>query len=143
MTTARFLALAPLGLLLAGCVTTSTTTRTWGEPYQPALQYGWVERITETVQTQQGDPAGGAAAGAVVGGLLGAAIDDGPGGLIVGALGGAMVGAAASQGTAQQVFYDVTVRFEEGYVRTFRYEGALPFKVGDEVSWDGRRLARI
>jgi outer membrane lipoprotein SlyB len=148
MTTLRALAL-PLAaaLFLPACVATSTTTRTWGSPNQDGYQqqqwarYGRVEQVRETVTRQEGNPAGGAVAGAVVGGILGSALEPRGGGL-VGAIGGAMFGAAASQGAAEDRYYEVFVRFEDGGAQTFVYQGHLPFRVGDDVQLTPRGLYR-
>jgi outer membrane lipoprotein SlyB len=140
----RTLALALPALLLSGCVATTTTSRTWGEPYgQGWARYGRVESVRETVQHQQGDPAGGAVAGAIIGGLLGNAWSGGHGaGTVAGAVGGAMVGAAASQGQAEQRFYEVFVRFQDGALERFVYQGYLPFNVGENVMLTAQGLAR-
>ena len=66
-----------MSVALAACTTTTTTTRTWGEPaYSDPnwVRYGHVELIRETIQREQGNPAGGAVAGAIIGGTTGAAI---------------------------------------------------------------------
>lgn len=130
---------------LTGCVTTSATTTTWGEPYG-APQQSWerrgrVEQIRETVYRQQGNPAGGAVAGALVGGLLGHAIAHHGGGL-VGAIGGAAVGAAASQGSSEDRVYEVFVRFEDGALEPFVYRGGVPFQVGEMVKMTPQGLYR-
>jgi outer membrane lipoprotein SlyB len=140
----RSIALALPTLLLSACVTTSTTTRTWGEPYgQGWARYGRVESVRETVHRQQGDPAGGAVAGAIIGGLLGNAWSGGYGGATVaGAIGGAMVGSAASQGAAEQRIYEVFVRFDDGALETFVYQGVLPFQPGDPVALTANGLQR-
>lgn len=143
-------------LLLAGCVTT-TTSSTWSEGF-PAdgARYGHVESIRETVRRQEGNPAAGAAAGAVIGGLLGSALGGrtyydrwGNGyhhgsaaGAVVGAVGGAMVGAAASQGSSEERFYDVYVRFDDGGYEIFPLRDPLPFRVGDPVVLTSRGLER-
>lgn len=133
-------------LLAAGCVTTTTTTRTLGEAPQPSwTRYGRVETIREVVTRQDGNPAGGAVAGALVGGLLGSALGHhhyflSPG-TIIGAAGGAMVGAAASQGSAAQYRYEVTVRFDDGGLETFAYGPPLPFRVGDAVTQSPQGLS--
>jgi outer membrane lipoprotein SlyB len=147
MTRLAALVLAPL--LLSACVTTSTTTRTWGEPYAdapaPYQRYGRVEQVRETIHRQHGDPAGGAVAGAVVGGTLGAVVSGGrgPGGLI-GAIFGAAVGANASQAAnAEERIYEVLVRFEDGGWESFTYRGYLPFQPGDSVGLGPRGLERL
>lgn len=144
-------------LLLGGCVTTSTRSTTWGDPYGGSwARYGRVESIRETVRTQHGDPASGAVAGAIIGGLLGSAlgahtyvdrwgrvVTRGSGaGAVAGAVGGAMVGAAASQGQAEERIYEVFVRFDDGALETFVYQNVLPFRVGDAVALTAQGLAR-
>ncbi len=146
MTTRPVLALALLPALLGACVTTTTESRTWGEPYGDAgwVRYGHVESIRETVHRQQGDPGAGAVAGAIIGGLLGSAQTNGnPVGTMFGAVGGAMVGAQASQGYAENRSYEVFVRFDDGGLGRFVYGGALPFRVGDPVSLTEQGLARM
>ncbi|WP_242395847.1 hypothetical protein [Anaeromyxobacter oryzisoli] len=149
------LALLPT-LLLPACVATTTTTRTWGDPYAQGewARYGRVEQVREIVRRQQGDPAAGAVAGALIGGLLGAAIGggthydrwgyahrgDGAAGAVVGAVGGAAVGAAASQGSAEDRTYEVFVRFEDGGGETYTYRGYSPFRPGDAVTLTPRGL---
>ncbi len=158
MRPAHFTALALVpALLLSACVSTTSTTRTWGDPNGSAwARYGRVESIRETVRRQEGNPAGGAIAGALIGGILGSAIgghthydrwgnayNSGSGaGAVVGAVGGAMVGAAASQGSSEERSYEVLVRFEDGGYETFVFGGALPFQVGDAVSLTPQGLAR-
>jgi len=135
-------------LLATGCVGVQSTSRTWSD--QPATDpqeqvwYGRVSQIRETVEELRGDPAAGAVAGAVVGGLLGSAMSGGhgPGG-VFGAMTGAMIGADASRGSPPQWIYDVTVRFQDGSLRTYRYQGQTPFRVGDEVMLTSRGLSRL
>lgn len=140
----RAVAFALPALLLSACVTSSTYTRTWGEPYgQGWARYGRVESVRETVHRQQGDPAGGAVAGAIIGGLLGSAWSGGHAGAVVaGAVGGAAVGSAASQGQAEQRLYEVFVRFDDGALEPFVYQGYLPFNVGEPVVLTAQGLAR-
>lgn len=155
------LALVP-ALLLPACVTTRTTTRTYGDPYAGGpsgdwVRYGRVESIREVVQRQEGNPGAGAVAGAVIGGLLGSAIGGhthydrhgyahshgSAGGALVGAVGGAMIGAAASQGqNAEYRSYEVFVRYEDGGVERYVYQGYAPFRVGDAVALTASGLAR-
>ena len=126
-----------LPLLFAACVTTRTTSTTWGEPGgpRPPDRYGRVVWIRETVQHQHGNPAGGAAVGAVIGGLLGHAVIGRSSGTLFGAVGGAAAGAAASQGSAENRTYQVAVRFTDGEERVFLYRGYTPFRVGEAVTW--------
>jgi outer membrane lipoprotein SlyB len=134
-------------LLFTGCVGVRSTTRTWSEdgtaPAEEQVWYGRVAQIAETVEAYRGDPVAGAAAGAVVGGVLGSAMTRGHGGGLFGALAGAMIGADASRGGETRWLYDVTVRYDEGSLRTYRYQGQVPFRVGDQVVLSSRGLARL
>ncbi len=159
--TSRSLALVALAsLALPGCVMTTSETRTWDDPYaQPAYaRHGRVERVREIVQRQQGNPAGGAVAGAIIGGLLGSAIgshthydrwgyahtEPSGAGALVGAAGGAAIGAAASSGAnAENRWYEVYVRFDDGGYETFTYRGGSPFRPGDEVTLGSRGLSMV
>lgn len=153
-----FLTLLAASLVAGGCVTNRTTTRTWGEPYDSAQAWqrpGHVESIRETVQRDEGNPAGGAVAGAVIGGLLGSVLGaethydrwgyahshPSAAGALVGAAGGAMVGAAASQGAAERRWYEIFVRFDDGGLERYVYEGYPPFQVGQPVSLSPGGLA--
>jgi outer membrane lipoprotein SlyB len=133
-------------LLSTGCVGVQSTTRTWSEPQAEVaaapVWHGQVVRISETVEELRGDPAAGAVAGAVVGGVLGSALTHGHGGGLFGALAGAMIGADASRVQQSRWFQDVTVRFDDGSVRTYRYEGQAPFRIGDPVVLSSQGLAR-
>jgi outer membrane lipoprotein SlyB len=141
----RHLALGMLPLALsAGCVSTTTASTTWGGSGAPPLPdpHGHVEWIRETVQQQQGNPAGGAMAGAVIGGLLGHALIGRSGGTLLGAVGGAAVGASESQGSAESRTYQVAVRFDDGQERVFLFGGYCPFRVADAVTWTRSGLQR-
>jgi outer membrane lipoprotein SlyB len=134
-------------LLFTGCVGVQSSTRTWSEPgtapQDERVWYGRVAQISETVEAYRGDPVAGAAAGAVIGGVLGSAMTQGHGGGLFGAMAGAMIGADASRGGETRWFYDVTVRYDEGSLRTYRYEGQVPFRVGDQVMLSARGLSRL
>jgi outer membrane lipoprotein SlyB len=155
----RSIALLVLASLTAlpACVATTTESRTWYDRGQEAdyQRRGRVESVREVVQRQQGNPAGGAVAGAIIGGLLGSAIgghthydrwgyghyQGNPAGALVGAVGGAAIGAAASQGNgAENRWYEVNVRFEDGGYETYTYRGAPPFRPGDFVVLEARGL---
>lgn len=141
--TLTFTSLLPV--LLAGCVATTTQTRTWSEQGEGEqwARYGRVETIRETVHRTEGNPAGGAMAGAVIGGLLGTAMSGGrPEGTFAGAVGGAVVGASASQGAAENRTYELFVRFQDGALERFVYAGAPPFGVGESVAQTPRGLER-
>jgi outer membrane lipoprotein SlyB len=143
MKTARRLALITLpALLLGGCVTTETRSQTWGpDPYAAQwARYGHVESIRENVRTQQGDPGAGAAAGAIIGGLLfgGHSLPQ----TVFGMGAGAMVGAAASSGGSEERWYEVFVRFDDGALERYVYQGYLPFRVNEGVVLTAQGLSR-
>lgn len=119
-----------IGLGTLGCATTMTTSTTWSEltPYQG--RPGHVESVREVVRRVQGNPAGGALAGALIGGVL--FHGRGPATLF-GAATGAAIGAAASSGTAESRTYEVRVRFDDGEEGMFIYDEYSPFRPGDRV----------
>jgi outer membrane lipoprotein SlyB len=143
MKKARHVALLVLpALLLGGCVTTAYRSQTWGpDPYAAQwARYGHVESIRENVRTQQGDPGAGAAAGAIIGGLLfgGHSLPQ----TVFGMGAGAMVGAAASSGGAEERWYEVFVRFDDGALERYVYQGSLPFRVNEGVVLTAQGLSR-
>jgi outer membrane lipoprotein SlyB len=122
-----------LFLSTLGCATTTTSSTTWVDPAAPVswARTGRVESVQEIVQHVEGNPAGGALAGALIGGFL--FRGRGPATLI-GAAGGAAVGAAASQGSAETRTYQVLVRFDDGAYGMFAYRGYSPFRPGEPVA---------
>jgi outer membrane lipoprotein SlyB len=122
-----------VALLLPACVTSTTTSTTWGEPGYAGVRDGRVEWVRETVERQQGDPAGGALLGAVIGAGVGRAVVGRGGGTLFGAAAGAVIGANASQGHAERRFYELAVRFDDGGAQIFVFEGYPPFQPGEPV----------
>jgi outer membrane lipoprotein SlyB len=53
-----------------------------------------------------------------------------------------MVGAASSQGSAEERIYEVFVRFDDGALEPFVYQGVLPFRVGEGVALTAQGLTR-
>jgi outer membrane lipoprotein SlyB len=145
MKTSRLLALLAVpALLLGGCATTTYQSTTWSDPAyaQGWARYGRVESIRETVRTTQGDPAAGAFAGALIGGLLFGGHH--PAQTFAGMAGGAMVGAAASEAAnAQDRVYEVFVRFDDGGLEPFVYQNVLPFRAGERVMLTAQGLSRM
>jgi len=111
-----------------GCATRSVTETTWAaRPAPDELgRAGRVESVREVVQHVEGNPAGGALLGALIGGVL-------TRGRPIGVVGGAAVGAAASQGAYERRVYEVRVRFYDGVAARFRYYGFSPFAPGARV----------
>ena len=91
------------------------------------------------MQRVEGNPAGGALAGALIGGFL--FRGRGPASLF-GAVAGASIGAAASQGSAETRTYQVLVHFDDGAYGMFVYRGYSPFRPGEAVVLTPQGLAR-
>ena len=112
-----------------GCATTSTTSTEWTDEYSP--REGRVESVRQIVHRVQGNPAGGAAAGALIGAVLFGG--HGPRTLF-GAAAGAATGAALSQGRYETRAYEVVVRFDNGARVVFTYRDYSPFAPGDRIA---------
>lgn len=86
---------------------------------------------------QQGEGSGlGAVAGGVVGGLLGNQIGGGTGkkiATVAGAAGGAFAGHQVEKNMKSTTHYDVTVKMDDGAVRTFPFDAQPPFQTGSRV----------
>lgn len=101
---------------------------------------GTVTQIEPVIK--QGDTTG---AGAVVGGLLGAAVGNQVGGgdgkkaaTVVGAVGGAVVGNNVEKNRAREVVgYRITVRLDSGSVQTYQQSQVSGLSVGSRVNVDG------
>ncbi len=129
MSTGKLFLLAAIATACTACTRTTTSSTTWvaeGNWVRP----GSVESVREVVRRVQGDPAAGAIAGALIGGIL--FHGDGPATLF-GAAAGAAVGAAASSGRAETRTYQVLVRFDDGERGMFLYRDYSPFAPGMRV----------
>ena len=115
-----------------GCYTTSTTSTTWTEapPTATVGMRGRVQYVREIVHRTEGNQAGGAIAGAIIGGALfhGSAPST-----LFGAAAGAATGAALSSGRNEERAYEVHVVFEDGSQGIFAYRGYSPFVPGQPV----------
>jgi outer membrane lipoprotein SlyB len=128
-----------IAALGASCATTSTTSTTWTAPPRGVVvRAGTVESVQEIVERYEGNPAGGALAGALIGGFL---FGRGPARLI-GAAGGAAIGAAASQGHSERRTYQLLVHFDDGAYGMFVYRDYPPFRPGEGVVLTPGGLAR-
>ena len=120
----------------AGCVATATV-----RPPPPGYDYsptGIVEAVRPVIRRVQGNPAGGAAAGA----LIGAVLFGGRGArTLFGAAAGAATGAALSSGSYETRDFEVVVRFDNGARGVFTYRDYSPFAPGDRIAMgpDGPR----
>jgi outer membrane lipoprotein SlyB len=86
---------------------------------------------------QQGEGTGlGAVAGGVVGGLLGNQVGGGSGkkiATVAGAAGGAYAGHQVEKHLKSTTRYDVTVKMDDGSLRTFSYDAQPAFQPGSKV----------
>ena len=94
---------------------------------------------------QAGEASGvGMIAGGVLGGLLGHQVGQGRGNTaatIVGAAGGAYAGHQVEKNVKKGARYDVSVRMDDGTMRTVSYDMEPGFKTGDKVKFvDGKLL---
>jgi outer membrane lipoprotein SlyB len=128
----KVILLSVLLIALPACATTTTSTQTWTAeaPAAAWVKPGRVHSVTEIVQRTQGNPGGGALAGALIGGFL-----FGHHGhpSLFGAAAGAAVGAATSQGRIESRTYQVLVHFDDGTYGVFVYSVFPPFQPGQPV----------
>lgn len=141
-------------LLLSACAApvTRTTRVIDGPGYAPMasatyVRYGTVTRIEE-IDTRVRDSGGGAALGAVIGGVFGNAIGHGGGRVAttaLGVFGGAVAGDAIERNNAAaetNVVYRVFVRFDDGSARSFDYRDLNGLRSGERVRLEHGRLDR-
>ena len=101
---------------------------------------GTVESVQAIQQKGEGSGLGGVG-GAVAGGLLGHQVGGGNGKTamtVLGAVGGAFAGNEVEKRMKATTVYDVSVRMEDGTVRTFRQ--AQPIAAGTKVQAEGTTL---
>ncbi len=133
-----------LGLAVAGCGTTADryTTTDSSRSYQDSRYYGsgYCDNcgVVESIAVNQGRS--GVGAGAVIGGLAGAAVGsqvgDGRGqtaATILGAAGGAYAGHKIEQSQREKNEYRFTVRMQDGSVRNVFQPDNPGLRVGDAV----------
>ena len=118
-----------LALATNACYTATTRTTTVVEPSY--TRGGTVESVQLAVRRVEGNPAAGALAGALIGGIL--FHGRGPATLF-GAVTGAAIGAAASEGVTETSTFQVLIRFDDGERGMFLFRDATPFQPGDRVT---------
>lgn len=104
---------------------------------------GVVQSI-RAIQTQADASGGGAVLGGVIGGVLGNQVGHGKGktaATVLGALGGAMAGNQIEKSQRSRNTYEITVRFDDGLIRTFNQENQPPFGQGQRVRMVNGTLA--
>lgn len=107
---------------------------------QVCLTCGTVESVNAVERKGQGTGLG-AVAGGVLGGVLGNQVGKGNGrtaATVIGAVGGGVAGHMAEKHLRKETVYQVTVRMEDGSVRTV--EQAQPVGVGTRVTLEGNAL---
>lgn len=109
-------------------------------------QWGEVVNV-ELVRGEGSSGVVGTIAGGALGGLAGHQVGGGTGktvATIAGAVGGALIGRAIEQNARQPGadHYRVTVRLQDGSVRTFDYRDPPNVQIGDRVRLDGGQLYR-
>jgi outer membrane lipoprotein SlyB len=106
------------------------------KPAKPACKScGYVTSIRAIKTRAQGSGVG-AGAGAVIGGLLGNQVGGGSGkqiATVAGAVGGAVVGNQVEGNMRATTSYEITVRLDNGKVRTFHQQSAPRWSEGDRV----------
>ena len=108
----------------------------------PCRDCGTVEAVRE-IAAPTGEASGlGAVAGGVVGGLLGNQVGRGKGNqaaTVIGALGGAYAGHQVEKKVRTEKQWQVTVRFDDGSVRSYAQEAGNSWQNGDRVRvYDGK-----
>ena len=96
--------------------------------------------------TVKGEGTGlGAVAGGVLGGVLGHQLGGGRGkdvATVAGAAGGAYAGHQVEKNAKSKTQYQVIVKLENGESRTFTYNAASAYKVGDKIKIVDKKLVR-
>lgn len=96
---------------------------------------GRIESVRQVERKGEGSGLG-AVAGGVLGGLLGNQTGGGRGRdvmTVVGAVGGAIAGHQIEKSNKKSVYYEVTVRFEDGTTRTLQQTSEPAWRMGDRV----------
>ena len=106
------------------------------KPARPSCKScGYVTSV-RAIKTRAAGSGVGAGAGAVIGGLLGNQIGGGNGqkiATVAGAVGGAVVGNQVEGNMRATTSYEITVRLDNGKVRTFHQQSAPRWGEGDRV----------
>ena len=109
------------------------------------LTCGTIDAIKIVEKPGEGSPVG-LIAGGVLGGLLGHQVGQGRGNTvatIVGAAGGAYAGQQVEKNARKSQRYDVSVRMDDGTLRSVSYDFEPGFRISDKVRFVDGRLTRI
>ncbi len=123
-------------LALAGCSSQSAGVYSRGESQvEQVVRMATVESV-RTVQIAGTKSPIGALAGAAIGAIAGSSLGGGRGAAvtgIIGGLAGGMGGAAAEEGVTRQNGYEITVRMDNGEIRSIIQAADEQFAVGERV----------
>ena len=100
----------------------------------------------KTVQVKGEASGGGAIIGGVLGGVLGHQVGGGRGkdvATVAGAAGGAYAGHQVEKNAKSKTQYQVIEKLESGSSRTFTYNAATSYKVGDRIKVVEGKLTRL
>jgi outer membrane lipoprotein SlyB len=110
----------------------------------PCVSCGTVDSIRVIEKAGEGSGVG-MVAGGLIGGLIGHQVGQGRGNTaatIVGAAGGAYAGHQVEKNAKKVTTYDVSVRMDDGTLRTVGYDAEPGFRTGDKVRFVDGRLVR-
>jgi outer membrane lipoprotein SlyB len=99
----------------------------------------------KTVEVKGEGSGVGLVAGGVIGGVLGHQVGGGRGkdvATVAGAAGGAYAGHQIEKNAKKKMQYQVIVKMENGTSRTFTYNAATAYKVGDKIKVVDNKLVR-
>jgi outer membrane lipoprotein SlyB len=103
---------------------------------------GTIDNVREVTQAGEGSGLG-AVVGGVLGGLLGNQVGGGSGNKIatvLGAAGGAYAGHQVEKSRKETKRYEISVRMEDGTLRSVTQDSVPAWRIGDRVKLDNGRL---
>lgn len=117
--------------------------------YAPVPVYAEQGRVRsiEVIPVASRSSGGGAVLGAIIGGVIGHQIGGGTGKALAtgaGAVGGAVAGNAIEMHNKRDdEIFRVSVRFEDGSVRSYDFQRIDDLRVGDRVKLEGGQIHRL
>lgn len=108
----------------------------------PCIQCGVIDNVREVAQPGEGSGLG-AVLGGVLGGVLGNQVGGGSGNKIatvLGAAGGAYAGHQYEKNRNQTTRYEISVRMQEGSLRSVMQDSLPAWRIGDRVRIDNNML---
>lgn len=133
----RILAALLVAVTLAGCATSNSgsTYSRYETQREAVVREGVVDSVREVMIEGTKTPIG-TLAGGVIGGVAGSNVGGGSGrivGGVIGAVAGGMLGSAAEEGITRKPGYEITVRLNNGELRSIVQEADEQFRAGDRV----------